>query len=245
MTRRVALLEAKIRNLVENCSNLLFTTKSRQKDLSQQILIELHNSVQEDFDGSSFAADRYIIFIHPSQEKFFSLHPEIPTELANMLRARGEDAGYRFRQPPSVSIETDSTVSEKHFHVQSVLHNGITPTFGLPVQANPENDSCNQNAFLIVNGTDTFILKTSIVNIGRRNDNHLVLHDQRVSRLHAQLRWINCRYVIFDLDSSSGTLVNGLKIHQYTLTPGDVILLGGVPLVFGQDIRDETNPLVI
>jgi pSer/pThr/pTyr-binding forkhead associated (FHA) protein len=74
-----------------------------------------------------------------------------------------------------------------------------------------------------------------VINIGRRPDNQLVINDSRVSRIHAQLRAINGLYIIFDLDTTGGTFVNGQKINQCTLYPGDVISLAGVPLIFGQD----------
>lgn len=245
MTRRISRLEAKLRHLIESSTNFLFSRSSQQPSLSKQILQALHNSVQTDADGLLAAADRYIVFIHPSQENFFFLHSEIPTELADLVRSSGEEAGYHFHQSPSVGIQVDVTLAEKQFYVQSVYQNGVTPTFGIPVTASKPIASSLQTAFLIVNGTDTFNLSANIVNIGRRSDNHLVINDPRISRRHAQLRWINGRYIIFDLDSSGGTKVNGNSIHQQTLAPGDVISLGGVPLVFGQELGDETDPLVI
>jgi pSer/pThr/pTyr-binding forkhead associated (FHA) protein len=91
------------------------------------------------------------------------------------------------------------------------------------------------SAFLIVNGTHIYSLTQTVVNIGRRPDNQLVIDDGRISRVHAQLRAIKGRYVIFDLDSLGGTFVNDQRVHQCLLYPGDVISLAGVPLVFGQD----------
>ena len=55
------------------------------------------------------------------------------------------------------------------------------------------------------------------------------------SRLHAQLRAIKGRFIIFDLDSTGGTFVNTQRINQCALYPGDVISLAGYPLVYGQD----------
>jgi pSer/pThr/pTyr-binding forkhead associated (FHA) protein len=62
-----------------------------------------------------------------------------------------------------------------------------------------------------------------------------VIDDQRISRVHAQLRAIKSHYVIFDLDSLGGTYVNDHQIQKCILYPGDVISLAGVPLVFGQE----------
>jgi pSer/pThr/pTyr-binding forkhead associated (FHA) protein len=78
-------------------------------------------------------------------------------------------------------------------------------------------------------------LNGGVVNIGRRPDNHLVIDDARISRLHAQLRLVRGRYMLFDLESTGGTFINGERIRQHTLRPGDVISLAGVPLVYGQD----------
>ena len=89
-------------------------------------------------------------------------------------------------------------------------------------------------AFLIVNGVDPFPLKQPTVSIGRRIDNGLVLNDPRVSRVHAELRAIRGRYVVFDMDSSGGTYVNGQRIKHSVVYDGDVISLAGVLLVFRQ-----------
>jgi pSer/pThr/pTyr-binding forkhead associated (FHA) protein len=74
-----------------------------------------------------------------------------------------------------------------------------------------------------------------VINLGRRADNHIVIDDPHVSRQHAQLRVIDNRYVIFDLESAGGTFVNNSRVEQATLFPGDVISLAGAELVYGQD----------
>jgi len=84
----------------------------------------------------------------------------------------------------------------------------------------------------------------AVTNIGRRSTNHLVVSDLRVSRNHAQVRLVNGRYMIFDAGSTGGTYINGERIQQSTLRPGDVISLAGVKLIFVVDERDdETNPI--
>jgi pSer/pThr/pTyr-binding forkhead associated (FHA) protein len=94
---------------------------------------------------------------------------------------------------------------------------------------------------------EVYPLRVAVLNIGRRADNHLIIDDPRISRVHAQLRLVRGRFVIFDLESSGGTWVNGERIHQRALQPGDVISLSGVPLVFGQDshLADETQRMLI
>lgn len=90
-------------------------------------------------------------------------------------------------------------------------------------------------AFLVVDGVRLFPLEQAVVSIGRAPENDLVINDPRVSRQHAQLRAVAGQFVIFDLDSTGGTSLNGQPVSQRPLTPGDVILLAGVPLVYGQE----------
>lgn len=85
-------------------------------------------------------------------------------------------------------------------------------------------------------GNDVYPLIRTVINIGRRPDNDLVIDDARISRVHAQLRALHQHYVVFDLGSSGGTRVNGEPVNQHVLSPGDVISLAGLPLVYGQDL---------
>jgi pSer/pThr/pTyr-binding forkhead associated (FHA) protein len=119
------------------------------------------------------------------------------------------------------------------------------------LQAKPDDDVATvpEDAFVIVDGIRVIPLTQSIVNIGRRVENTLVIDDPRVSRTHAQLRAINGRYIIFDLNSTGGTFINGERVTQSILYPGDVISLAGADLIYGQknppprqDLK-ETSPL--
>ncbi len=98
-----------------------------------------------------------------------------------------------------------------------------------------EGEAVPENAFLIIGGEKVFPLNQPVVNIGRRLDNTLIVDDPRVSRNHAQLRAIKGQFVLFDLNSTGGTFVNGQRANQTVLYPGDVISLAGVALIFGQD----------
>ena len=92
-----------------------------------------------------------------------------------------------------------------------------------------------ENAFLIIRGTKSVPLKQNIIRIGRYQDNAIVIDDPRVSRHHAELRAINGHFDIFDLNSSGGTYINGMRTDQAILYPGDHISLAGVELLFTQN----------
>lgn len=63
--------------------------------------------------------------------------------------------------------------------------------------------------------------------LGRaRENNDLVLNDEKVSRWHAVLRRQDRAHLLVDLDSANGTFVNGQKVRQHLLEDGDAIAIG-------------------
>ena len=68
--------------------------------------------------------------------------------------------------------------------------------------------------------------------IGRSAECSRVLEDRTVSRVHAQLRWVNGGWVLSDMDSMNGTWVNGWRISEAWIRNGDRVQLGAVKLRF-------------
>ena len=57
--------------------------------------------------------------------------------------------------------------------------------------------------------------------------NDYVLHDTKVSRVHARLSPRDGEFALQDLSSAGGTRVNGKRIaHEVTLKDGDIIKIG-------------------
>jgi pSer/pThr/pTyr-binding forkhead associated (FHA) protein len=96
-----------------------------------------------------------------------------------------------------------------------------------------ENNTTHKEkkAYLIVN-SQVFPLTKEVTTIGRKLDNDLVIQDILVSRKHAEIRYEDDQYFIFDLDSTGGTYLNNKKITEAKLFSGDLILISNIPLMF-------------
>lgn len=68
--------------------------------------------------------------------------------------------------------------------------------------------------------------------IGRANTNMIVLKDAKVSRQHAVIRQAGAEFVIADLNSSNGVLVNHEKVKEHVLSDGDEIQIGDHAMQF-------------
>ena len=62
--------------------------------------------------------------------------------------------------------------------------------------------------------------------LGRHHSCDVVLDDPTVSRLHARLVFRHEEWVLHDLGSTNGTIINGARLERCTLRPGDHLVLG-------------------
>ena len=84
-------------------------------------------------------------------------------------------------------------------------------------------------------GGRAFELVGEVVTVGREADNALRLPDASVSRHHCRLRHDAKGWVIEDLHSSNGVLVNEELTAFTRLQTGDFIALGQVQLTFQEE----------
>jgi pSer/pThr/pTyr-binding forkhead associated (FHA) protein len=75
-------------------------------------------------------------------------------------------------------------------------------------------------------------LNSPSLSIGRDGTCNLVVPDKLVSRHHARLAWTTQGWVIYDQGSANGVYVNGQRVSQHTLRPGDQVQIGQTVLVF-------------
>lgn len=81
--------------------------------------------------------------------------------------------------------------------------------------------------------SQTSFVITDSLTIGRSEHNDLVINDSFVSHEHACISKSKHNYLLADLNSTNGTLVNGQPIEEeIALADGDVIQIGAVTLTF-------------
>ncbi len=89
--------------------------------------------------------------------------------------------------------------------------------------------------FVISQGADQgkrFEFTSGPVAMGRDNSNAVQLHDNEVSRRHAEVRLNPNGYQIVDLGSANGTYVNDHPVNRTALNSGDRVQLGQTVMLF-------------
>lgn len=230
-------LEARLQALIEVDLLNLLPGKKLEDTIVQKLAAAIQlNTISLD-DGSIAAPDVYTLLMHPNTSINWK-SPQLLALLLHSITTAAQEAGFKFTISPTITISTDEKIPLNDAKiVASHRIESMAETNAAPLDTGSLEDSSKmpENAFLIVEGVKVYPLVLPVVNIGRRLDNQLIIDDPRVSRNHAQLRTIKGRYVVFDLNSTGGTFVNGQRTSQTVLYPGDVISLAGVALIFGQD----------
>jgi uncharacterized protein YegL len=83
------------------------------------------------------------------------------------------------------------------------------------------------------------LARETTTSLGRARANDIVLEDVAVSSQHCRIRLEQGRFVLHDLKSTNGTLVNDQNVSRHTLSEGDVIRIGETSLQFRLESRRD------
>jgi len=247
-----------LQNLVENGLARIFTGKMPRNALGDALVnapvgalvgvlvnaLETH--IQVDENGQRTAPTLYTLLVSPLNRPILENRGDMLPTLSQALENYCLKTGVAIPEPITVALHADPNLDREA--VQVVVHSMVSPpheaTVELPLSTAPATKA--PRAFLILDQHEFFYLTRSPINIGRQEDNHLILDSPKVSRRHAQLRQVGEQFILFDLGSTRGTFINGQLIEQKVLTPGDVITFAGVSAVFGTETYphlEQTQPL--
>jgi len=157
-------------------------------------------------------------------ESDFSIQPEIP-RLPHGGHGALADLGY------------ESVTPGKYLGANVANHHVTVPALDKVSWAGPRDwrrwKSELEVAFLENNDGSQIMIEGERITIGRDESNDLCLrHDMRASRRHSDIVDRGGQWVIEDLGSKNGTVVNGRRIKEHPLKDRDVIEIAGTRLTY-------------
>jgi hypothetical protein len=88
----------------------------------------------------------------------------------------------------------------------------------------------------------TFDLNVDRTTVGRVEDNTFQIADPSVSSRHAEILLHGSEVLIRDLNSTNGTFINGEKISEAVLKPGQTLRFGQVEMKIDDGLPAPTSP---
>jgi FhaA, N-terminal domain/FHA domain len=150
-------------------------------------------------------------------ERFAAVTDAMTRALADEARSHARAKGYAFMGPVAVRLLAVERMRSGRFEVTGRFKEGPGGT--------------GAGSLLLADG-ERVPLGDHVIGIGRLADCEIVLEDPNASRRHAEIRPDGDGYVVTDLGSTNGTLVNGQPIDRRRLNDGDVVTIGAHNLRF-------------
>ena len=167
-------------------------------------------------------------------ERLKPVENALAEELASVARRAAASEGWRLLGPPAIHLSEDSGLAAGTFRLDA----GVVEGADAADQAGPHTQliqmSEEADAELVVSGSKRrpYPLSKDVLTIGRLDTCDVVLSDPGVSRKHAEVRREGDEWVVVDLSSTNGTLVNGHAVRRHRLSAGDRIELGETTIEF-------------
>lgn len=198
---------------------------------------------------SAQAPTEYWIYLNPKDFQALAAQDAKDEEdvspeqaLARHIAALIDDTELALQSSPVVHIQADEDVPSRDVRVEARWirpESDVDPTRQMAKEDLEETEGPPEGPrgrpFLILEGDRHVNLTQATVSVGRALDNDVIIDDPRVSRHHAQIRQRYGHLVLYDLDSSGGTQINGYPVEECVLHSGDVISFAGVEVIYGED----------
>lgn len=153
-------------------------------------------------------------------ERLASYGDALTAELADVVERSAADRGWRLRGPSRVQIEESDDVARGRYELAGRVEVGErTPR--------PDPPTETPGDLRVTGGSDGAVdLTGTRLVTGRLASCDVTVDDPTVSREHAAFVRRGAQWWIVDLGSTNGTVVNGARVSEQRLRPGDTIELG-------------------
>ena len=209
--------ERRLERLVEGTFAKAFRSGLEPVEIGRKIARALDTGRQIGVRGGWVVPNDITVSLSPrDMERFHSYADALARELADAAREHARDEGYHFVGPVTVTLVEDDELRTGELEVDAAL---------------VEGESTHVGSLVLPDGRRVR-LADEAATIGRLPDCTVSIADPQVSRRHAEIRPQGDGYVVYDLGSMNGTLVNGVAVQRHALQDGDEIAVGSTKLRF-------------
>ncbi len=190
-------------------------------------------------------------------------------ELIQYASTHAQSNSYHLMTPPRVRFTTEESLRFGEFGVTAKLTGGEGPrekgapedtsgqtrifrtekadggdqgTAAISAEEAREHGLARETISLVIDGGKTYPLEgRGPWSIGRSEENDIVISDPNVSRRHARLSRLENGFIVEDLGSTNGTLLDGAPIDRERIEGGDKLTFGGITTRFVREMGDRAS----
>ena len=194
--------------------------------------VELAKRMMREMDATKtvgvkevWAPNRYVFTLSESDaQRFEQAEQALVNELKQVVREAAAERGWGLVGPPEVEFEVDTGLGKGRFGCVASFVEGEE-------ELAPQPSVGERGSLVRLDGVSLALAKQSVT-IGRLPECDVVVDDAGASRQHARIQRTESGFVLTDLGSTNGTMVNGEPIQEHVLENGDRITIGETELEF-------------
>jgi hypothetical protein len=209
--------ERRLERLVEGTFNKAFRSGLQPVEIGHRMTRVLDAGRTLGVSGRQVAPNNIGVYLAPADyETFQSFAEALARELAEMARAHAREEDYQFVGPVTVSLVSDTSLKTGEVDVVAEIAEGAGGQVGSLVLPDGRRVRLGEDP----------------ATLGRNADCTVTLADPRASREHAEIRATADGFLVTDLGSMNGTLVNGVRVKEHVLHDGDEVAVGSTVMRF-------------
>ncbi len=238
-------LESKIAGLVEGTFSRVFKSEVRPVEIARKLAREMEEHRSYSL-SRTYVPNEYRVYLSSrDRTRFTDYEGALADELGGYLLEHARREGFAMLSAPKISFETDTRLGLGEFGIQTrnvaPEERGVSDEFERQESGNTMVYSTaarvaeplrevaavrTRRAFLLHDGRRLVIANSGLI-VGRSRQCDIVLDDPNVSRQHAEVRPRGGAWILTDLGSTNGTLLNRRRIGEpEVLSDGDEIEIG-------------------
>jgi hypothetical protein len=240
-------LESKIAGLVEGTFSRVFRSEVRPVEIARKLAREMEDHKSHSV-SRTYVPNEYRVYLSPrDREQFADFEPALADELAGYLLEHARREHFAMLSRPVIEFETDERLGLGEFGIQTRVvtpepepdeepeKDGHTVVYGSAAAAAAlaEREPRHPDRALLLLGGKRLLVSPRGAILGRSRECDIVLDDENVSRQHAEIHRAAEGWVLEDLGSTNGSVLNGHRLDRPSLLEaGDEIELGTSLITF-------------
>ena len=211
-------IENKLEKIVEGTFARIFSSSVKPVEIGRRLVREIERNRSIAVNGEDLAPNNFEILLSQNDfDHFANAIESIRRELEETIRDYCSKEAYGFLGPVTVSLVVSDNLRSGNLRIDTQYKETQT---GRPPGA------------LVMPDGQRVTLEQTVTTIGRLQDSTVVLDDSSISRSQAEIRLDGNNYILKDLGSTNGTVVNDNSISEHILLNGDRIELGQIRIRF-------------
>lgn len=234
-----------VRGAVQGAAGVIVPARLQEQEVLDALRKAMDEHPKTVMNGQQVTPHILVAHLNPNDFKRLTTRSTaLDEKLALDLRRMGNARGYLFSGAVKVILISDPKVASGRLDCQALTDSASAPNNGgeatvtidpnvVPVQPIAVQIPPAWLTLIKPSKGQPMLIDRPEIRIGRHNTNDIIVNERRVSRFHAEVKYERGQFMLYDLSSVNGVLLNGAPIRRaVALQDRDIVGICGYEFIF-------------